>query len=103
MGHILHRNYLLKHVIEGKIEGSIEVIGRRGRRLKQLVHDLKEIRGQRKFKHESLTRTLWGTRFGRSNCHKTDSRMDGFDIASVIFLTTVISVSNNYYYKQFGI
>ena len=29
IGHILHRNYLLKHVIEGKIEGKIEVTGRR--------------------------------------------------------------------------
>jgi hypothetical protein len=28
----LHRNKLLKHTIEGKIEGRIEVIGRRGRR-----------------------------------------------------------------------
>jgi hypothetical protein len=26
--HILRRNCLLKHVIEGKIEGGIEVIGR---------------------------------------------------------------------------
>jgi len=28
MRHILHRNCLLKRVIEGKIEGRIEVIGR---------------------------------------------------------------------------
>jgi len=31
-GHILRRNCLLKRVIEGKIEGRIEVRGRRGRR-----------------------------------------------------------------------
>jgi len=34
IGHILHRNCLLQRVIEGKIEGGIEVIevtGRRGR------------------------------------------------------------------------
>jgi hypothetical protein len=30
IGHILHRNCLLKHVIEGKREGRIEVMGRRG-------------------------------------------------------------------------
>jgi hypothetical protein len=42
IGHILHRNCLLKHVIEGKIEGRIEVAGRRGQRRKQLVDDLKE-------------------------------------------------------------
>jgi hypothetical protein len=27
IGYILHRNYLLKHVIEGMIEGSIDVVG----------------------------------------------------------------------------
>ena len=31
IGHILRRNCLLKHVIEGKIEGKIEVTGRRER------------------------------------------------------------------------
>jgi len=36
IGHILRRNCLLRHVIEGKIEGKIEVMGRRGRRRKQL-------------------------------------------------------------------
>ena len=34
IGHILRRNCLLKRVIEGKIEGSLEVTGRRGRRPK---------------------------------------------------------------------
>ena len=41
IGHILRRNCLLKHVIEGKMEGRIEVTGRRGRRRKQLLDDLK--------------------------------------------------------------
>jgi hypothetical protein len=31
IGHILRRNCLLKHVIEGKLEGRIEMTGRRGR------------------------------------------------------------------------
>jgi hypothetical protein len=31
-GHILRSSCLLKHVIEGKIEGKIEVTGRRGTR-----------------------------------------------------------------------
>ena len=44
IGHILHRSCLIKHVIEGKIEGRIEVTGRRGRRCKQLLVDLKEPR-----------------------------------------------------------
>jgi hypothetical protein len=44
IGHILRRNCLLKHVIEGKLEGRIEMTGRRGRRRKQLLYDLKEKR-----------------------------------------------------------
>jgi hypothetical protein len=40
IGHILHRNSLLKHMIEGKLEGRVEM-GRRGRRRKQLL-DLEE-------------------------------------------------------------
>jgi len=36
IGHILHWNRLLQHVIEGKIEGSIKVTVRRGKRHKQL-------------------------------------------------------------------
>jgi hypothetical protein len=43
IGHMLRRNYLLKHVIEGKLEGRIEMTGRRGRRRKQLRDDRKEI------------------------------------------------------------
>ena len=42
IGHILRRNCLLKHVIEGKIVGTIEVTGRQGRRRKQLLSGLKE-------------------------------------------------------------
>ena len=46
MGHILRENCLLKHVIEGKIEGMIEVMGRRRRRHKQILDDLKETSGK---------------------------------------------------------
>jgi hypothetical protein len=38
----LARNCLLKHVIEGKIEGRIEAKGRRVRRRKPLLYHLKE-------------------------------------------------------------
>jgi hypothetical protein len=38
--HILRRNCLLKHVIEGKIEGRIDVTGRRERRRKHLLDAL---------------------------------------------------------------
>jgi hypothetical protein len=42
IGHILHRNCLIKHVIEGKIEGSTEVTRRRGRRRKQVLDNVME-------------------------------------------------------------
>jgi hypothetical protein len=42
IGHILRRNCLLKYVIEGKLEGRAEMMGRRRRRRKQLLNDLKE-------------------------------------------------------------
>jgi hypothetical protein len=52
-------------VIEGKLEGRIEMTGRRGRRCKQLLYDLKIKRRYWKLKEEALGRTLWRTRFGR--------------------------------------
>jgi hypothetical protein len=42
IGRILRRNCLLQQVIEGKIKGRIEVTGRRGRRCRKLLDDLKE-------------------------------------------------------------
>jgi hypothetical protein len=65
IGHILHGNCLLKHVIGGKIEGRMEVTGKRGRRRKQLLDDLKENRRYGKLKEETRDRTLWSTGFGR--------------------------------------
>jgi hypothetical protein len=52
-------------VIEGKLEGRIEMMGRRGRRRKELPDDLKEKRRYWKLKEEALDRTIWRTRFGR--------------------------------------
>ena len=37
--HIRHIDCFLKHVIEEKVEGRIEVTGRRGNRRKQLLDD----------------------------------------------------------------
>ena len=51
-GHILRRNCLLKHIIERKVEGRMEVTERRGGRRKQLLDDLKETRGLWKLKEE---------------------------------------------------
>jgi hypothetical protein len=65
IGHILRRNCLLQRVIEGKINGMIEVIGRRGRRRRKLLDDLKERRGYSHLKEEALDLTMRRARFGR--------------------------------------
>jgi hypothetical protein len=44
--------------MEGKIEGRIEVTGRRGRRCKWLLDDLNEMRGHWKLREETVDRTL---------------------------------------------
>jgi len=53
IGHILHRNCLLKHVIQGKREGRLEVTRRQRRRHKKLLDDFneKENTGNWKRKH----------------------------------------------------
>src|SRR5215471_10453787 len=65
IGHILRRNCLLQRVIEGKKQRGIEVTGRRGRRRRKLLDDLKERRGYSHLKEEALDRTMWRARFGR--------------------------------------
>ena len=62
---MLRRNCFLERVIEGKIEGTIEVTRGRGRRSKQLLDDLKEERRYWELKEEALDYTVWRTRFGR--------------------------------------
>jgi hypothetical protein len=42
IGHILFKNSLIKHAVEGKIEGRIEVMGRQGRRYKKILDDIKK-------------------------------------------------------------
>ena len=44
IAHILRRNCLLQRVNEGKLKGGMEVIGRRGRRRRKLLDELKERR-----------------------------------------------------------
>jgi hypothetical protein len=56
IGHILRRNCLLKQVIEGKIQGQIEVKRRRGRRRKKLLDDPGDRRGYSHLKEEALDR-----------------------------------------------
>jgi len=61
IGHILGRNCLLKHIIEGRID----VTAKRGRRRRQLLGDFKERRGYWKLREEAINYTVWRTRFGR--------------------------------------
>jgi len=65
IGHVLRRNCLLQRVNEGKIKGGIEVRGRRGRKRRKLLDDLKERRGYSNLKKEALDRTMWRARSGR--------------------------------------
>jgi hypothetical protein len=44
IGHIFRRNYLQKHISEGKIDERIEGMRRRERRSKQLLNDLEKRR-----------------------------------------------------------
>ena len=60
-----------KRVIEGKIKGGIEVTGRRGRRRRKLLDDLKEKRGYSHLKEEALDRTMWRAGFGDRSDRKT--------------------------------
>ena len=59
------RNYLLKYVIEGKMEGKIEWTGRRGRRLEQLLNGVKLKTIYWNLKETAPDLTLRRTRFAR--------------------------------------
>jgi len=65
IGHIMRRNCLLQKVIEGKIKEGLEVTGRRGRRRRRLLDDLKEKRRYSHLKEEALDRTMRRAHFGR--------------------------------------
>jgi len=60
----LFRNCVLKHVIEGKIKGEMEVTRRRGRRRKKLLDGLKDRIWYSNLKEGTLDRTMWRNRFG---------------------------------------
>jgi len=62
-GNILSTNFLLKRVIEGKIEGA----GSRGRRRKKLRNGIKEKRRCWNLKEAALDRTLRRIWVGRGN------------------------------------
>ena len=63
IGHILHRNCLLKQAIEGKIKGEMEVTRRQGRRCRKQLDDFKEKKGYSHLKEEALDRTVLRNHF----------------------------------------
>ena len=65
IGHILRMNCLLKHGMEGNIEGRMEVKGRLERRHTQPLDELKEEKIYWNLKVEALDRSVWSIRFGR--------------------------------------
>ena len=50
--------HILQGVTEGKTKGGIEVTGRRGRKRRKLLDDLKERRGFSQLKEEALDHTV---------------------------------------------
>jgi len=71
----LCRNYLLRHVTEGKIEGWIEVTERRGRRHKKLLSDLEETRRISSIERGSTKSLSVGNSLWRLWTCKTDKKM----------------------------
>jgi hypothetical protein len=77
IGHMLRRNCLLKHIVEGNIEGRIKVTGRQGRRRNQVLDDVKETRRYWELKEEARERTLEGSLWKRLwTCRKRDYGMN---------------------------
>jgi hypothetical protein len=77
IGHILHRNGLLKHSLGGKVEQGIEETERQERRRKQLLDDHKETRGYWKLKQEALDHSVENSLWKRQwTCRKTDCGMN---------------------------
>ena len=96
IGHIWRGNCLLKHGIEGKIEGRIEVTGRQGRRCKLLLDDLKERKGYWKLKDEALDLNL---RFWKRlwTCRKRDYRTmidQVYDFMNLVWYNQLINADS---------
>jgi hypothetical protein len=79
IGHILSRNCLLEHMIEGKLERA----ARRGRTLKQLLNDSKETREYWKFKEKALDCSL------RTTCLEGSIRLVSSSILAMLLLKKV--------------
>ena len=96
IGHIWCSTCLLKHVMEGTVERRIEGAGRRGRRHKQLLDDVKEKLRYCKLKEEVLYRTLCRTHSGggyRSVVRKITEWMNVVTMCMFIIYAIVFIIS----------
>jgi hypothetical protein len=55
----VHSNFCLTYVIGSKIDGNIEVAGRRGRIRKQILDYIKVAGGHWNVKEEALDHSVW--------------------------------------------
>ena len=66
----MHIHVFMWHMrFEGKLERRLEMMGRLGRRRKQLLNGLKEKSRYWKLKEGAIDRTLWRTHSGRGYGH----------------------------------
>jgi hypothetical protein len=80
----LRRNCLLKHVIEGKIEGRIKVTEDEEEDVSSYWMALRKKRRYWKLKEETLARTLENSLWKRLwTCYKTDYGMKGIKLAAM--------------------
>jgi len=101
-------------VFEGKKEGRTELMGRRGRRHKQLPNNLKENRRYWKLKEEALHCTLWSTCFGKGygpvvrqtreekghTKHKLETAPGKFSFHSTHILLLHLTVANLMFHRS---
>jgi hypothetical protein len=85
IGDIFLRKFLLEHIIDGNIGGRIEVRGRRRKRRKHLLYDVKENKLYWKLKKKSLWKWLrtW-------TCRKRDLGKNGYLIILINETKTII-------------
>jgi hypothetical protein len=88
------------------------VTGRRGRKRRKLLDDLKESRGYSHWKEEALDRTMWRARFGRGLgpvVRQTTELNDIYYIYSIyIYILYITSVyvyiyTNNFTYLKISV
>jgi hypothetical protein len=91
---MLRRNCFLKHIIEGTIKRGIEVTGRQGWRIRQLLDDCKERKWYWKLKEEALDRTSWRIGFGRGYKPVVRETTEIIDFVLLLFIFQVVKKIN---------